>query len=85
MLEKVCWSLNSRLGIGFEASEFGDVSGVRDTDQASPLRNMTLEAADTLLLVGVLLPTDRPNFEDICLPESSTVGRLDSNHCVSHA
>lgn len=51
--------------MGFRASELVDVSGIRDTDQASPLRNMTFEAADTLLLVGVRLSTDRASFEDI--------------------
>ena len=68
-------------------SEEVNFSGVRDIDQASPLRKRTFDAAATAL---ELLPETNPaaaleDWEEICFPDSRTEGSEASSHCVSHS
>ncbi len=78
------------LGVGFNSSETEDEdsSGVREIDQASPLRKRTLDAAATLLDV----PPDEMNPADafderaeILFPDSRRGGNEASSHCVLHS
>lgn len=74
------------LGVGFACSELEDCSGVREMDQASPLRKRTLDAAATAveLLAEVKGPIAFVVCVEIFFPDSRTDGREVSNHWVSH-
>ena len=74
-------------GVGFASSELDAFSGVREMDQASPLRKRTLDAAATELIVE-----DGANSTELLavraemrFPDSRSNGRFVSSHWVSQA
>ena len=61
--------------------------GVREMDQASPLRKRTLDAAATELeleALGAKLPSAEEVEEVICFPDLRIEDKLTSSHRVSH-
>ena len=75
--------------VAFEVDD-DDVSGVKDRDHASPLRNKTFDTAPTLLLLLTVLGPWKCSrwlvaVAEMCLPVARIDVRLASSHWVSHS
>ena len=61
-----------------------EASGVREMDQASPLRKRTFEDEDTGVFCGLDMTTELvTDWVEICFPDSKVDGRFASSHWVS--